>query len=229
MRYNSTTGQLEQSISGGPYFELLPTTSVISFGAKCDGITNDAVAFQNAINAVQATGGTLSIPHGTCIICAALTLGTTPIRIIGDGLRSTILKAGAVINAMFQFADLADNTFFQFFDFAIDGNVETNYGIISARANHTLMVRLRIQQPRSLQYLSVMVGITILDSLEIATTEAMVSTSRTTTARTTSRTSFSRTYFSTRASASIHLEELGSTSKDVISKTTEKQESIFNF
>lgn len=145
LRYNTTTGVLEQSTSGGPYFALLPTTSVVSFGAKCDGFTNDATAFQNAINYVQSIGGTLSIPHGTCIIGAALTLGTTPIRIIGDGLRSTILTAGASINAIFQFTDLADNTFFQFANFAINGNSETNYGIISTRANHTIMSQLRIQ------------------------------------------------------------------------------------
>jgi len=41
---------------GQPYYD------VTSFGAKCDGSTNDTLAFQSAIVQAKATGGTIAVP-----------------------------------------------------------------------------------------------------------------------------------------------------------------------
>jgi len=74
--------------------KLSDTVSVKDFGAKCDGSTDDSVAFNAAITAVNnAGGGTILIPAGTCVIDSQLNFpnsgGGTPqqpaIRMIGQG------------------------------------------------------------------------------------------------------------------------------------------------
>ena len=46
----------QAAAQGQPYYD------VTSFGAKCDGSTNDTLAFQSAIAQAKATGGTIAVP-----------------------------------------------------------------------------------------------------------------------------------------------------------------------
>lgn len=71
--------------------KLVQTVSVKDFGATGDGITDDTVAIQNAINAVSALGGTVYIPAGTYVCSATINLAKF-VYIRGAGIRATTLK-----------------------------------------------------------------------------------------------------------------------------------------
>lgn len=76
--------------------KLAESVSVLDFGAAGDGVTDDTVAIQNAINAT-AYGGTLHIPAGSYLVSASLEVINKPIRIVGDGFMSTYILASASI------------------------------------------------------------------------------------------------------------------------------------
>jgi parallel beta-helix repeat protein len=52
------------------------TRSVLGYGAKCDGATDDTVAFQAASNAAHTGSGvqTIVIPSGTCVVAGQVTV-----------------------------------------------------------------------------------------------------------------------------------------------------------
>lgn len=59
-----------------------PWPNVMSFGAKCDGVTNDAAALSTASTAMSAAGGDVVIPAGkTCIVDTNTTIAST-VRIV---------------------------------------------------------------------------------------------------------------------------------------------------
>ncbi len=65
--------------------------NVKTFGAKCDGVTNDAAAITAAVKA--ALGASLSLPPGTCLINSEIpVLGS--ITIYGVGREISIIKLG---------------------------------------------------------------------------------------------------------------------------------------
>lgn len=60
--------------------------SITHFGARCDGHTDDTAALRSGIAAMQASGGVLIIPEGTCLIAGTgIGLGNVTIRGVGDG------------------------------------------------------------------------------------------------------------------------------------------------
>lgn len=67
------------------------------YGAKCDGVTHDEVAFQNALNAANSSGYALVVPRGVCLLNADITNGTglfTNTLIMGYGNTSGITFLG---------------------------------------------------------------------------------------------------------------------------------------
>lgn len=68
--------------------KLAQTVSVKDFGAVGDGVTDDTVAIQNAIDAIEAntTRPSLYLPSGIYKTTAKLTISTRFMQIIGDGM-----------------------------------------------------------------------------------------------------------------------------------------------
>lgn len=86
-------------ITQGPAFYVNDPT----YGAKCDGSTNDATAIQAAINAAQSNGsGTVVIPQGTCIIGSTLTITASFVGIQGQFTDGSVIQlstaAGDIID-----------------------------------------------------------------------------------------------------------------------------------
>lgn len=69
--------------------------NVMSFGARCDGVTDDTSAIQRAMAAAQAKGaGTeLYFPGGNIIHKSPLTVSDIPIRLVGGGGQSSAYVA----------------------------------------------------------------------------------------------------------------------------------------
>lgn len=92
------------------------SVSVISFGAKGDGVTDDTAAFQKALNTVgkQANGGVVSVPAGNYLIKGHLNF---PQRVAMVGVTQAVNNArppsGSVLLAV-EGAGKADGTPFIF-------------------------------------------------------------------------------------------------------------------
>lgn len=57
-----------------PYPESADVVSVVSFGAKADGVTDDTEAFQKALDSFGTKGGTVYAPKGTYLIAGTLNI-----------------------------------------------------------------------------------------------------------------------------------------------------------
>lgn len=82
--------------------------TVRDFGAVGDGVTDDTIALQNAINAVKATGGTyqLRLTEGN-YRCTAPLIVDTELQIVGDGCAPYHDVLGAKGNGSWLFFDHA--------------------------------------------------------------------------------------------------------------------------
>jgi len=67
--------------------KLSDTVSVKDFGAVGDGVTDDTVAIQAAID----VGGTVYIPTGTYKVVSTLNISTDRLHLVGDGLGATLI------------------------------------------------------------------------------------------------------------------------------------------
>ena len=92
-----STGSVTRTVTN----KLQESISVKDFGAKGDGLTDDSVAIQAAINAVFPSG-TIYFPTGTYLVSVAPTaIGYKGLNLIGDGPDYTkIIATGS--NAAFQ-------------------------------------------------------------------------------------------------------------------------------
>lgn len=90
--------QLRRQITDLPAGKGALVYNVMDFGAKCDGITEDHLAIQAAIDAAATTGGTVQFPAGTSLIGATLTLRAR-VLLRGVSRDATVIKAKAALNA----------------------------------------------------------------------------------------------------------------------------------
>lgn len=91
---------LSSSVSGSIYRTQQERNSdvvnVKDFGAVGDGVTDDTVAIQNALNFKRSSGGgTVRIPEGIYIVKSSIFVPSR-VRLIGEGTRSSIIKWGNV-------------------------------------------------------------------------------------------------------------------------------------
>lgn len=70
-----------------------PTIDVRTFGAKCDGVTDDTAKIQLALNSIPDSGGTAEFPNGTCVISNTLWIhSNTGLKGQGGMSKSTQIK-----------------------------------------------------------------------------------------------------------------------------------------
>jgi hypothetical protein len=82
-------------VSGALYLrstaQTITPVSVVQYGAKCDGRTDDSAALQSAIKAVAVHGGVLQIPAARCNHASTLTLPRS-VHIEGQGANVSTLS-----------------------------------------------------------------------------------------------------------------------------------------
>jgi len=70
--------------------------NIAAFGAKCDDLTDDHTAIQNAINAAEAVGGTVLVPPGTGCVSVGNLVVNSAVTI--RGVRGASTTKGSIIN-----------------------------------------------------------------------------------------------------------------------------------
>lgn len=128
------------------------------FGAKGDGITDDAAAIQLAVDVAQNRGDTLYFPTADYMISIPITIGNSkkPIRIVGDGFQKgswirahSSVSPASPIKAAFVFDDTRVAERFEFSDIVIQGETgKFEYGIYTKKISHSLFRRIRIVQTK---------------------------------------------------------------------------------
>lgn len=137
LNYTATAKTLDVITKG-------PLVDVRAFGAKGDGVTDDASAIQAAVDYAQTNLLNVYFPNGTYLINTHIFLASQRITIYGDDFYNTVIKAGTVMDGVFAFADASQNTCFTFKNMRIDGNNLANYGIHSAKADYLLIFRVSV-------------------------------------------------------------------------------------
>ena len=74
-------------------------TSVVEFGAKGDGITDDTTAIQNAITYINnSDGGVVSFPEGEYLVSSSLIINDSKVELIGYGVGKTKITTVSAID-----------------------------------------------------------------------------------------------------------------------------------
>jgi hypothetical protein len=106
--------------------------SALSFGAKGDGVTDDAPAINTAITSLIGLGGRdLYFPGGrtyTIKTPVIIPAGASKMRFVGDGA-ATLFKRGAAMPANKGMFDIQGASHVEFDNFMVDGNVLTSTGV----------------------------------------------------------------------------------------------------
>lgn len=125
------------NISQNP-FDCCTCVSVYQYGAKGDGLTDDTISIQNAIDAVGSLGGgVVCIPQGTFPI-TNLVMDSPNVKLLGEGFGISILKKITSGNNTEAILITASNCFCV--DFTILGtspsyHILNEYGIWARRPN----------------------------------------------------------------------------------------------
>jgi hypothetical protein len=136
------------------------SVSVLSYGAACDGATDDSAAFLSAFTAAQANNYTVQLPARTCLVSNVFAMNLTSgfVTIRGEGSASVIKAAN---NAeMSQMIATSGTNILNMYDFVLDGNranlgtssaTPVSYGFVAA-SSHT---RVNNVEFRNMEYMAV--------------------------------------------------------------------------
>lgn len=134
-RHTAAAGSVEDTTPAQARTILgLPTQFFVkSYGAVCDGVTDDTTAFQACINAALAVtsgeGATVVLEKGNMLISGIITINTSTriLNIVGQGRRvSHIVKSHATLN-LFNITVAPQLTCR---DFSVECSIEQNAGVI---------------------------------------------------------------------------------------------------
>src|SRR5580658_9321733 len=81
----------------------LPVFYVEAYGAKVDGVTNDATAVAAAVTAATSTGGVVVIPAGSIVLGSQISVPSN-VEVRGAGMGATIVLASTPFGAAFSVA-----------------------------------------------------------------------------------------------------------------------------
>ena len=134
-----------------PFKAIYIDVTSSAYGAKFDGVTDDTVAIQAAINAAFAAGGGIvQMPPGTAIVSTLnipWTTATVTINLRGAGKFVTVLKkTGVDTNPIINCTTVANPlvVFSEFSDFSISGNSNLSHGISISQCARFSMKNLYI-------------------------------------------------------------------------------------
>src|SRR5690349_17418495 len=90
------TGAPVDEASPDVYASLFGVFNVKTYGAKCDGVTDDAAAIAAAIAAVPGQGGIVYFPPGVYLLNSSIVVNArTNLSLVGAGVSATRLQMNA--------------------------------------------------------------------------------------------------------------------------------------
>ena len=94
----------------GPLADLLRGQALLAtdFGARFDNTGDDAPALQRAIDAAHEQRRPLLLPGGTALLHRPLSLRGRDVSILGEGMTSTVLRAGRVLPMLIDVEETED-------------------------------------------------------------------------------------------------------------------------
>lgn len=78
-----------------------PFVSVVEYGAKGDGVTDDSTSIQNALNALSSAGGIIYFPKGTYLIKTGLLFYSNQTLFFENG--ATLLQGASINNLLMSY------------------------------------------------------------------------------------------------------------------------------
>jgi hypothetical protein len=129
--------------------------NVRTLGAKGDGVTDDTVPIQQALDHVSAQGGgTVFVPYGNYLISSTLKVaGNTTIFGVGRKASLIKLKDGSDCDVLSTYEDGQQRYYLHLRDFGIDGNAQnqstgTSNGIVVSNVNECVIDNVGVWNPR---------------------------------------------------------------------------------
>jgi hypothetical protein len=130
LNFNRTIAN-EKDVNIQPYPESADVVSVLDFGAKADGVTDDTQAFQKALDSFGTQGGTVYVPRGNYLFKGSLNV---PQAVTLKGAFESVPSHNGIRNTGLPKPGDDGTTFF------ITGNKENESGnpFITLNTNSTL-------------------------------------------------------------------------------------------
>lgn len=136
---------------------------VRTYGALCDGSTDDTAAFAAAVAAVGSNRGVIVIPNGVCKV-TTVALTSSIQGVIGQGLYSSVVKSttNAPVFTVPTVATSAEFYYLEFRDFTIEGDgASANQVGISATGTG----RMNVSSVHNVRFQTIRKGLYVATSL----------------------------------------------------------------
>lgn len=153
--YNRSAGEIVKGLSNDDLDFKEDFGNIIRYGATGDGVTDDTIAIQNAIDVLDTgidtvTGGIVFIPRGTYKIISTITIdgggaeGLSSITFRGEGFHNTILSCASGFTGV-DAVSMSEPTFCRIEELQILGNNNTTNGLHIAAGSEIVVDRVFCQ------------------------------------------------------------------------------------